>query len=462
MKDTPIIRDELGGLSAWNAQTKRKPLILRGARQVGKSTLVREFARTSGLILHEINLEKQLELDKVFSTLDIKKIMPELEGVLRTRIQPEGSLLFLDEIQATPNALAALRYFYEESDLAVIAAGSLLEFALEAKALSIPVGRVEYFYLGPLSFEDFLLARGEEFLRDLIQSASTPAEIPSAAHLRLNELQREYLLVGGLPEAVAAYAKTGSFNDVQRIHASIAETYRDDCIKYGTNEKLLILQQLFRAIPKMIGQKVKYSNLAPEYSAKTVHQSLNLLIKAGIVAPIYHSDCSGIPIGAEIDERTFKLLFIDVGLMNHICGFSWPEISNFSELQLTNNGGLAEQFIGQHLMYQRGRNLRPQLYYWLRDGKKGNAEVDYTVQAGSEILPIEVKAGKSGALKSLFQFVSQRPNCKRALRFDLNPPSRQMIEHAAPTATGSKITFELTSLPLYLTNQWARWLRHST
>jgi predicted AAA+ superfamily ATPase len=217
------------------------------------------------------------------------------------------------------------------------------------------------------------------------------------------------------------------------------------------------MQQLFRRIPRTVGNKVKFSNLAEQYSTSVVHQTLDLLSKAGVVVPIYHSACSGIPIAAQIDQSSFKLLCLDVGLMNHICGISWQELSNMSELQLINSGGVAEQFIGQHLLYYRSSNLRPELCYWLREGRKGNAEVDYVMQLGHQILPVEVKAGKSGSLKSLFQFAAQK-GCTRALRFDLHPPSRQVVHHADPSGGTNTISFELISLPLYLVDQWQRWV----
>jgi predicted AAA+ superfamily ATPase len=184
MNDKLIKRKAIADLLGWFKAPNRKPLILRGARQVGKSTTVQEFARSAGLKLYELNLERHLHLDSAFSSLSIQKILIELEGVLKQRLSPEGSLLFLDEIQATPHGLAALRYFYEETEFAVIAAGSLLEFALGRKGLSMPVGRVEYFYLGPLSFEEFLLALGEDYLIELIQTASLPEQVSTTPYTR--------------------------------------------------------------------------------------------------------------------------------------------------------------------------------------------------------------------------------------------------------------------------------------
>ena len=457
MNNTIVSRKELAQLRDWYSRPQRKPLVLRGARQVGKSTLVRELARSAEVELYEINLERHLELDRAFSTFDIKKILLELEGVLEKKINATGSLLFLDEIQATPHGLAALRYFYEETKLAVVAAGSLLEFALGSKGISMPVGRVEYFYLGPLSFEDFLVSLGETYLLDLIRTVSSPGDLSETAHNKLSELYKEYLIVGGLPEAVVTYAKDRDFAATRRVHASISETYQDDFIKYGSNERLPLMQRLFRQIPRDVGNKVKYSKLAPEYPAAATRQALELLIKAGVFVTCYHSDCGGVPIGTQIDTRVYKLLALDVGLMNHICGLEWHDVSAMSAIQLVNSGGLAEQFIGQHLLYDGPSDTRPELCYWLREGRKGNAEVDYVVQFGSQILPVEVKAGKSGSLKSLFQFVSQR-NSERALRFDLNPPSRQTVEHADYSKSSSQITFELISLPLYMVDQLKRWI----
>ncbi|RKX42973.1 MAG: AAA+ family ATPase, partial [Verrucomicrobia bacterium] len=251
-------------LRHWFDKKRRKPLVLRGARQVGKSTLVRQFAEHHGLVLNEINLEKHLLLDDVFKSLDIKRIVLELEGLLGRNILSGGSLLFLDEVQATPHALAALRYFHEElPELPVIAAGSLLEFALARHSFSMPVGRVDYHHICPVTFSEFIACL-EPDLNPWREAAARFEEIPGTAHQRLLARLREYLFVGGMPEAVMEFLESGSLSEVQEIQRSIVETYQDDFSKYAQHAELVRLQRIFGQIPRNIGRKIKYVNLSRE------------------------------------------------------------------------------------------------------------------------------------------------------------------------------------------------------
>ncbi len=435
-------------LNKWLYGHRRKPIILRGARQVGKSTLVRQFAKANGLYLHEINLERHLELDNIFRTLDMDIIIRELEALVGANLQNPEIILFLDEIQATPYALQALRYFYEEwPDLPVIAAGSLLEFTLLDHNFSMPVGRIEYYHLGPMTFREFLLAL-EPNLEKYISTFSLNKDIPDMAHKQLLKRQREYIFTGGMPEAVLTYKETQSITDVSEVHRSIVETYQDDFSKYAKHRELVLMQQVFRQIPRNVGKKVKYSNISREHRSKEVRTVIDLLTQARICHKVIHSHCSGLPLYADIHENTYKLIFMDIGIVNHISGNDWITIQSFIDSDLVNEGALAEQFIGQHLILQK--NEAPRLSYWLREGKSANAEVDYVISQGNLILPIEVKAGKSGSLKSLQQFVFQK-NAGLATRFDLNKPGIQNVRHLATTREGTQaVEYRLLSLPLYL------------
>lgn len=215
-------------LTRWYQKKHRKPLVLRGARQVGKSTLVRQFAWKQKLRLHEINLERHLDLHDLFKTLDITTIIRELESIIGSPIRQPDSLLFLDEIQATPYALQALRYFYEDTpQIPVIAAGSLLEFTLSDHSFPMPVGRIEYYHLGPLTLREFLQAMAPD-LTEYLATYTLEADIPSQAHKRLLTKQREFFFTGGMPEAGQMYAETGSVIEVAEVHRSIVETYQDD------------------------------------------------------------------------------------------------------------------------------------------------------------------------------------------------------------------------------------------
>jgi predicted AAA+ superfamily ATPase len=254
-----LTRKSTDFLDDWFHASRRKPLLIRGARQVGKTSVVRAFAEAHDLVLCEINLEKHLYLDEVFRSYDIRKINLEIEAITGVSPQKKGHLLFLDEIQATPHALAALRYYYEEyPDLPVIATGSLLEFALSRANFSMPVGRVVYYHLFPLSFREFLQAISPDLLKYLDQ-ITWESEIPESAHRKLLEKQREYLFVGGMPEAVSVYKESGSITEVSEVHRSIIDTYRDDFHKYASQKDLLRLQKVFSQIPSRLTQKTKYS-----------------------------------------------------------------------------------------------------------------------------------------------------------------------------------------------------------
>jgi hypothetical protein len=236
--------------------------------------------------------------------------------------------------------------------------------------------------------------------------------------------------------------------DVADIHRSIAETYQDDFSKYAQSHQLALMQRIFRIIPRMIGEKVKYSNISREHPSKNVKDALELLTKAKICHKVYHSHCSELPLNADIKETVYKLLFMDIGIMNHICGNDWAQLQSLPDHEFVNEGAIAEQFIGQHLLSVQ--TLSPSLNYWVRQAKTSNAEVDYVVSQGPLIIPIEVKSGKSGSLKSLQQFATKK-NTRLAVRFDLNPANIQDVSHKINSGNGIKhADYKLLSLPLYL------------
>jgi predicted AAA+ superfamily ATPase len=314
-------------LTCWIKSKRRKPLILRGARQVGKSTLVRLFADKQKLILNEINLERHLELETVFATLDITAIRGELEALVGRSITKPGSILFLDEIQATPSALPALRYIYEDfPDIPVIAAGSLLEFTLADHNFSMPVGRIEYHHLGPMTFREFLQAI-EPALCAYLDSLDFKTVLPEAAHQKLLKRQREYLFVGGMPEAVLVFQESASLEEASSVHRRIISTYEDDFAKYARRQELFRLQRTFRMIPRLVGQKVKYVNFSREDRSRDIKASIDLLEKARVCIRVFASPCSGVPLNSDLNQFVYKLLFLDVGLMNHVTGVNWLDLN---------------------------------------------------------------------------------------------------------------------------------------
>jgi predicted AAA+ superfamily ATPase len=424
---------------------------------VGKSTLVRLFARERKLRLFEVNLERHLYLGPIFKSGSTSRVMTELEGIFGEIGNGKESLVFLDEIQAVPEAISFLRYFFEERpDLAVIAAGSLLEFALADHSFPMPVGRIVYYHLGPMSFGEFLLALDPDLYHSW-RNCSLREIIPQNIHTRLIEKQREYLFYGGMPEAVRLKCEGASLEEISEVHRSIIDTYTDDFATYARKSELIQLQSIFRSIPAMVGKKVKYSKLFREDRSAEVKAALELLIKARVCTRVVHSDCNGIPLEAERNDRVFKLLFLDCGLMNHLLGLTWRHIHRLEEHELINEGPLAEQFVGQELITSAKGRRHPILYYWLREGKSGNAEVDYVWDHEGKIYPLEVKAGRSGSLKSLHQFMVLK-QAGTAIRFNLNLPLREDLSFKTP-GTGSEekenppfktASFPLISLPLYL------------
>jgi hypothetical protein len=282
-------------------------------------------------------------------------------------------------------------------------------------------------------------------------------QLPDAAHKALCAIQRNYLFTGGMPEAVAVYKETQSLTEVSAVHREITETYIDDFSKYARNKDLALLQRIFSSIPRLLGQKIKYVNLAEGERAAHIRAMIDLLIKAQVVLPIWHSHCSGLPLGADINDTVFKLAFLDVGLANYFCGIGWQDLNNSDDKKLINEGGVAEQFIAQQLAWLGAG--KPELTYWQRERSSSNAEVDFVQAFGNAIFPIEVKSGKSGSLKSLQQFILKK-QVKQALRFDLNQPSRQRITQKTKTRDGSEeISYELISLPLYAVGELPRILK---
>jgi predicted AAA+ superfamily ATPase len=444
-------RKQLNQLEYWFSKPNRKPLVIRGARQVGKSTLVRLFSEQQNLSLAEINLERYSDLGSSFNRNDPVSLVDVLEALPGINAIAPDSLLFLDEIQAVPEAIPALRYFYEDmGHLAVVAAGSLLEFALSDHQFSMPVGRVEYLHMGPMTFTEFLDALGESKLASIIKRFEIGDEIAPIIHHRMLDLLRTYFFVGGMPEAIRIYAHSRRLKDVSEVHNSIIETYREDFPKYIGSRNLSRIQNVFNFAARNVGRKVKYSQFSSQDKSVTIKTDIELLCMARVLSRVVHSHCSGLPLQADMEEKVYKLIFLDVGLMNAIRGLGWNTISHMADRVLINEGVIAEQFIGQHLLDMLSKSPNRELNYWLREGRSSNAEVDYVVAINGEIVPIEIKAGATGSLKSLHQFVGEK-GVSFAVRFDTNLPSTQSINTRIRRGEKSiTVSYQLISLPLYL------------
>jgi predicted AAA+ superfamily ATPase len=453
-----INRREINYLQAWSETAARKPLLIRGARQVGKTTLVTQWADAGPLELVAINFERNPELRQAFATHDTHQIVTALQLLTNRPIRAGETLLFLDEIQAAPEAIVALRYFYEEMPrLHVIGAGSLLEFTLADAKFSMPVGRVEYMHLGPLQFEDFLNAMGETALAEWLQEVSLAklaeaAPIP-AIHDKYIALLRQYWVIGGLPEVVANFAANRSFSDVTRLQQNIVATFRDDFGKYSHGALKTRVLLVFDRLPTLVGRKFKYANVSHDHRAAELSLALQQLCMARIAYKVQHTAANGVPLGAEADGRQFKPLYMDVGLMCSALGLNLLDLQR-ENLSLVNNGAVAEQFIGQHLLYSGPSYETPALYCWMREARTASAEVDYVIAQGQQILPVEIKAGKSGTLKSLHIFLEEKHR-RCGLRFDASPPS---VLRDAPLPGNPGQRYDLLSLPLYMVGQTRRLL----
>ena len=463
-----MYRYQIETLKRWLVLPRRKPMVIRGARQVGKSTLVRLFCEAAGRPLVALDLERQQALAAAFGRVkEPRGLLNLIEATTNTTIGPD-TVLFLDEIQAAPQALAALRYFFEDMPgQALLAAGSLMECTLADQTFPMPVGRVSYLHMGPMTFTEFLRGCGQDSLAGHIDAFEwSPADGGPELDLTLHDMALEalrlYLFVGGMPEAVREYAESGRMRAVSAIHARVVETYRDDLLKYAARRDLGRMLRVFNFAAGQAGRKLKYSNVSEGEPSATIRRDIELLAMARVVAKVTHSHCSGLPLQAYLKEGAFKLIFLDVGLMNTICGLGWEVLEGGLEDALVNAGAAAEQFIGQHLQHLFAERVNRELTYWLREGRSNNAEVDYVAEFGGRIVPIEVKAGRAGAMKSLHQFVAEK-NVDLAVRFDANPPSLQTVEVGIPSGRrgggDERVRYRLLSLPLYLVERLPTILR---
>lgn len=425
----------------WKYSPRRKPLILRGARQVGKTYTLKRFGEEHfQKNVAFVDLEKHPEWHSLFTkNLDAKRILSELELVLHLKITPGKTLLIFDEIQTCPPALRALRYFYEDlTDLHVIAAGSLLEFSLAE--ISFPVGRVQFLEMGPLNFVEFLFATNKPELAELILSGPDKSKIPGeVSHRELLSETRKYFFVGGMPEAVSAFSINNSFEDSFAVHAELVSAFRDDFAKYSPRADTHCLELVLRSVAKNVGQQLKYTHLAEGYSQPTLKKAFDLLCRSRLLFKVESTSPAGLPLGASANPKIFKALLLDIGLMHHLCGLAANTEWLSKDLLAIYEGALAEQFVGQEIISAVGREL----YYWSRSAKNSSAEVDFVITKQSKIYPIEVKSGSAGRLRSLHLLLETYSNCQNGIVFST----------AEPSALKDK---KLTFLPLYYAYTFAK------
>ncbi|SCA64230.1 Uncharacterized protein SCG7086_CV_00010 [Chlamydiales bacterium SCGC AG-110-P3] len=438
----------------WLASDERKPMIIRGARQVGKTWLVRQLAKLSGKMLIEFNLEKQPETADLFKSNDPSKWLLNVSAVVDQSVKPDETILFLDEIQASPELIAKLRWFYEDMpELPVVCAGSLLEFVLADHKFSMPVGRINYMHLEPLSFSEFLVAVGSEELGEFLYRFDLCSEIPQAIHQRLLERSKEYVIVGGMPAAVSSWIKTRSLQKVNQSHHELLATYRDDFAKYRGRIATDRLEETMVSTPRLLGKKFMYSQVNPSARSDTIKQALSLLNRARLCCKVASSSANGVPLGAELKDKYFKEIFLDVGLCSTVLGLDLNQIQTSEEINLINKGSIAEQVAGQLLRTIFQPYIEPTLYCWHRERKGSNAELDYVIQHRNLVVPVEVKAGSTGGLKSLHLFMRSK-GLRLAVRVNSGLPGVNEVD--VTDQTGKRVSYTLLSLPFYLLEQLPR------
>ena len=407
-KEGEMKRDIEQDLLKWKNQKQSFPLLLRGARQVGKSYIVEKFGNDHFDTCLILNFERNPEYKKCFVSLDPLKITSSIELITGKRIEPGSTLLFLDEIQECPQAVMALRYFKEEMpDLHVIGAGSLLEFILNDEAFRMPVGRVQFMYLRPLSFGEYLDALGYSTLRKHLKSIHAQDTIEEAVHEKLLSLVREYFALGGMPAAISNYLELKSLLPAQEIQISILTAYRKDFGKYAGRTPHQHLETIFTKVPGLIGKWLKYSILDPNVPSSSLQTALRKLCEAGLVLLIYATSGAGLPLISHMNEKKCKFLFLDIGLVQRACNLGLELLFN-EQLLLINRGELAEQFVGQELLAYFGKDDIGALFSWMREEKSSSAEIDFLLAIDSRMVPIEVKAGKIGSLRSLKIFLEEK------------------------------------------------------
>ena len=397
-------------LVIWKESAKRKPLLLRGARQVGKSSSVKELAKQFDFFL-EINFDRKesQEARLIFErTSSPKQICKELSVIYEVPIEAGRTLLFLDEIQSSLPVISSLRYFYEDyPELHVIAAGSLLEFALQ-ELPSFGVGRIHSLFMYPFSFDEYLQAIDLKMLAESLQNASPENPLSEAIHNKCCQQLMQFIFIGGMPEVVATYVQGGSLLECQQVLDDLMLTFDDDFAKYKERVPVSRLRDVFAAIIQQTGTKFTYSQASAEANHGQIKEGIELLELAGLVYPVTHTSANGIPLAAETNPKFRKYLIFDTGIYQRFLKLDAGQILLGNNLFQVNKGALAELFVGLEMIKSAPFNNPEQLFYWQREKQGSLAEVDYVVQQGTNIVPVEVKSGTKGSMQSMFRFLSEK------------------------------------------------------
>ena len=392
----------------WKNQPSRKPLLVRGARQVGKSSTVRNLGKTFEFFI-EVDFISNKSIHKLFEgDINPVRIFEELSLIYNTPVIAGKTLVFLDEIQACIPAITSLRYFFEKvPDVHLIAAGSLLEFALK-ELPSFGVGRIRSIYLYPFSFTEFLIAFNERSLVQQIERFNIDKPFSEPVHNKLKQYLIRYITIGGMPEVVASYVYRASLLDCQGILEELTNSLYDDFSKYKSKVPVNRLREAFSSVIMQTGSKFVLSKVDSQANRLQLKESLELLEQAGIIIPIVHSTANGIPLGAQTNDKFRKYLIFDTGIFQRFINLDLSELYLNTEISLVNKGVIAELYTGLELIKNQPNNQAAALYYWQREKRGSQAEVDYVIELGDKIVPIEVKSGIKGKMQSLRLFMEEK------------------------------------------------------
>jgi len=425
-------------LEDWKKRPNRKPLIIRGARQVGKTTLVKKFA---GQFKHTIllNLEKEKDALLFKQTKDVRSIVEALFLLNNLSItQTAETLLFIDEIQESPEAISMLRYFYEDyPQLSVIAAGSLLEFALK-KVRSFPVGRVAYLNLYPLNFPEFLNAIDHQAAKEQIKKI--PAE--PYAHTVLMSLFNQYVILGGMPEVISTYIGMDSYTGLPQVYESIWGTYKKDVEKYATHDSdRKVIRHIMETAPMYLDKRIRFQNFGQSnYRSREVSEAFQTLGEAQVIQLIYPTTDLEVPVKPDL-RKSPRLQFLDTGLINHELGIQ-AEMLSLNDLSPIFRGAVIPHLVSQELISISGLNMqRP--CFWVREKKQSTSEIDLVYTYRDKVIPIEIKSGADGTLRSLHQFVDQ---CSHSYAVRVYAGMFSVIKTKTPAGK----PYWLMNLPYYL------------
>lgn len=402
-------------LLEWKNSRSLKPLLLRGARQVGKSWAIKHLGESFEYFI-EVNFEKRPDMKDVFAKVhDVHELASSLAMLYNTPVEPGRTLIFLDEIQESTDAIRSLWAFKEDfPDLHVIAAGSLLEFALK-ELPSFGVGRIRSLFVYPFSFDEFLIAEGKSSWVEAKKAASNDKPLLAALHNDLVQHYRTFLMVGGMPASVAAWTNSHDYRLCQTELDDIQLTYYDDFAKYAKKVDPTLLRNTLQSVILQIGNKFVYSKVEGSYRAEEVKKALGLLCDAGIIKRVSHTSANGLPLGAETNDKFRKYIYLDSGLLLRILDMDLGSAQQLTELiiagtaeDLVNKGGLTEMMLGWELVKYNNPRSQHDLYYWENTAEGTRSEVDYIIARDMKVLPIECKAGISGKMKSLHVFMRQK------------------------------------------------------